>query len=62
MSDDDNISMPFSGHHPDAIIDVLKLINDSGMPCEVFDAFLGEYKRSGNLEQSISFAYAEWDL
>ena len=52
---------PFSGHTMQHLADTLKGINECGLPVEVFDAFLSEYKETGDLDKARFFALCEWD-
>lgn len=54
-------TMPFTGHEAKQLYKVLESIFNSPMPVELFDAFLAEYKRSGNLSEARHFAACEWD-
>lgn len=51
----------FSGHEFSEISEILKSIVTCPLPAEVFDAFLAEYKRSGDLERARYYAMCEWD-
>jgi len=51
----------FSGHDFEDIHNTLKSITDCPLPTEVFDAFLSEYKKTGDLNASRFFAECEWD-
>ncbi len=54
-------TMPFTGETSIRLHSVLKYIANSDLPIEMFDAFLAEYKRTGNLMESLFFAQCEWD-
>lgn len=54
-------TMPFTGHKPEDLLQALNSINESGMPVEIFDAFLAEYCRSKDLIEARFFAQCEWD-
>lgn len=51
----------FSGHDFEHLAKTLDSIIDSGMPIEVFDAFLAEYRKTGCLDKARFFAMCEWD-
>jgi hypothetical protein len=53
--------MPFTGHDHKSLKKTLKAINQSGMPVEIFDAFLHEYVETRDLGKAIYFALYEWD-
>ena len=53
--------MPFTGHDPKQLQEILKSIIESGMPVEIFDAFLGEYVKTKDLNKARFFAMCEWD-
>lgn len=50
-----------SGHDLKEVYETLKSIKECALPTEVFDAFLAEYKRSGDLGEARFFAMCEWD-
>lgn len=54
----------FSGHEFKDLYDVLKFITKSGLPVEVFDAFLFAYKENGctDIFEALDFARREWDV
>ena len=53
--------MPFTGHSHVELKNVLISICECGLPIEVFDAFLHEYKKGGDLSDARFFAQCEWD-
>ena len=61
MNAGEKVTMPFSGHTPEHLAATLKSINESGLAVEVFDAFLAEYKKTGDLDKARFFALCEWD-
>ena len=60
-TDHDRLVMPFTGHTPEKLKETLKSIIESGLPIEVFDAFLAEYVRTQCLDKARFFAMCEWD-
>ncbi len=54
-------TMPFTNEPPIKLHSVLKFIANSDLSVELFDAFLAEYKRTGDLMGSLFFAQCEWD-
>lgn len=58
---EDYVSKGLSGHDMDELNNVLESIISCPLPLEVFDAFLAEYKRSGDLDTARFFAQCEWD-
>jgi hypothetical protein len=58
---DEPVVMPFSGHSAEHLYATLKSITESGMPVEIFDAFLSEYTKTGDLNKARFFAMCEWD-
>ncbi len=54
-------AMPFTGHGKEHLQDVLDSISNCQAPAEVFDAFLSDYAKTGNLDQARHFAHSEWD-
>tara|TARA_R110000803_G_scaffold36909_1_gene79394 strand:+ start:708 stop:893 length:186 start_codon:yes stop_codon:yes gene_type:complete len=58
----ETISMTlFSGHEFKDIQECLESIANCPLPTEVFDAFLSEYKKTGDLGAARFFAQCEWD-
>ena len=54
-------AMPFTGHNAKHLEACLKSITESGLPAEVFDAFLAEYVKTKDLDKARFFAQCEWD-
>ena len=63
---DKDILMPFSGHTGEDLANVFRWLvdvhKDYGMSVEALDAFLSEYKETGDLGKAMWFANCEWDL
>jgi len=57
----DDEPMPFTGHDAQHLETCLKSIIESGLPIEVFDAFLAEYVKTKDLDKARFFAACEWD-
>lgn len=57
----EKFAMPFSGHDAQHLSSTLKSITESGLPIEIFDAFLAEYSRTKDLDKARFFAMCEWD-
>jgi len=66
MDKDSDICFPFSGHEGMELRGVFEWLvevdKDHGMAVEALDAFLGNYKETGNLAESVWFSNCEWDL
>ena len=59
----EEFKMPHSGHTQKELAAVIKMLKESqGLYIELLDAFLAEYKRSGNIYEAVGFACYEWDL
>jgi hypothetical protein len=58
---DDELTMPFTGHKPEKLQEVLKWLQESPLPVECFDAFLDEYATTRSIEDSVFRAQCEWD-
>lgn len=54
-------TMPFSGHTIKDLMWLLKWFEKTTLPVECLDAFLYEYRKTGNLDKAIFFARCEWD-
>lgn len=50
-----------SGHDLEEVQATLKSISECPLPVEVFDAFLKEYKETGDLAKARFYAQCEWD-
>lgn len=59
---DQEMRMPFTGHTPEELANTLKAINECGLSVEAFDAFLGDYVVTKDLQKAWFFAVCEWDL
>ena len=57
----EEITMPFTGHKAEHVYETLESIVNSGMPVEIFDAFLSEYIKTADLDKARFFAMCEWD-
>jgi len=53
--------MPFSGHTTENLQMILLWLGSTPLSVECFDAFLAEYKRSGDLWKAREYAADEWD-
>ena len=53
--------MPFTGHEHGHLKATLESIVESGLPVEIFDAFLAGYLKTKNLDEARFFAQCEWD-
>jgi hypothetical protein len=53
--------MPFSGHSGEDLQGVLNFLKETPLPIECLDAFLYDYKNTGNLDSAVFFARCEWD-
>ena len=64
MKDNEEFTMPFTGHKPHELHETLTSINHAagGLTVEAFDAFLAEYARTKDLDKAWGFAVSEWDL
>jgi len=60
MSEDKGC-MPFTGHPAAELHNILTGIAESDLSVELFDAFLAEYRRTGDLATARFFAACEWD-
>lgn len=60
MSKDAN-EMPFTRHSAKDLSGLLDWFKDNPLPVECLDAFLYEYKRTGDLDKAVFFARCEWD-
>jgi hypothetical protein len=60
MSNETSMTL-FSGHEFKDIQECLESISSCSLPTEVFDAFLSEYKKTGDLDVARFFALCEWD-
>lgn len=58
---DESPTMPHTDHTAKELAATLKSIIKCSLPIEVFDAFLAEYKKTGNLAAARHFAMCEWD-
>ena len=53
----------FSGHTVEELRATLEFFKENDyLGVELLDAFLSEYKKNGNLDDSIFFARCEWDV
>lgn len=59
---DNEIRMPFTNETPEDLSSTLNFINTCGLSIESFDCFLYNYKLTGDIDGSITFAASEWDL
>lgn len=57
----DELTMPFTGHKAEHLSKTLNSISECSLPVEVFDAFLREYRETGDLDKARFFAACEWD-
>ena len=57
----DGVVMTFTGHTHEKLKATLKSIIESGLPIEIFDAFLAEYVKTQCLDKARFFAMCEWD-
>lgn len=56
-------TMPFTGEEVEVLAFALDVIsNSNGLDLEVFDAILGEYAKTRNLDEAVAFARSEWDV
>jgi len=53
--------MPFSNHTIEDLNGLLRWFKETPLPTECLDAFLYEYKNTGDLDKAVFFARREWD-
>lgn len=51
----------FTRHRDEDILGVLEWLKKTPLPYECLDAFLYNYKRTGDINDSVFFACCEWD-
>lgn len=54
-------TMPFTGHSCEELHSILEWLKTTELPEECLDAFLSDYKETGNLASARFFALQEWD-
>ena len=57
----DRNKMCFTEHSLDELDGLLDWLKTTPLPVECLDAFLYDYRKTGNLDSAIFFAICEWD-